>query len=144
MSQKIEISCGEGRNAYQVILIGKTFVFSEEMDKHPDVIDKEGEARVAAILAAGGVLNVARRRKGKRTDGEKGEPALLTFDSNGNLICVEHHADGKPVSAERYKDGKKVAAPDDGLMDRFKKSLHSVKSRKEQIVKAVKASFIMD
>ncbi|MFH1158814.1 MAG: hypothetical protein V1721_08080 [Pseudomonadota bacterium] len=50
----------------------------------------EGEAYVAAILAAGGVLKIERRKYGMLHNGPNGEPSVQNFSSkNGKLIRVE-------------------------------------------------------
>ena len=56
------IVCRQGDKAYDVVLTGKKLSIFTDTIKKPDVKKKKGEARVDAILAAGGVSKIERRK----------------------------------------------------------------------------------
>ena len=91
MPQEKEIVCGKEQDTYRVTITGKNLNFSEYVNKNVVFKDMKGKELVTAILAAGGVLKIERRKNGKLTDGPNGEPAVQKFNSmNGRLWREEH------------------------------------------------------
>lgn len=113
------IVCEQGDEAYDVTLTGKKLSIFTDTIENPDVKNKKGEARVDAILAAGGVSEIERRRNGELTDGENGKASVQQFYDDGTLASTKNHNSdtGEDVvriftkksvlkRVERYKNGK--------------------------------------
>jgi hypothetical protein len=127
VTEKVEIECGEGDAAYKVRLTAKSLDVFVKASGEPAVRRKEGEALVAALLAAaqGGISRLERFNKcDQRNDGPQGQPAVQGFNDSGALrFTVRHNyglfndgPNGEPaeqwfddngglVYAQRYKDG---------------------------------------
>jgi len=92
MLQRIEITCGDGPHAYQVTLTGENL---RSVFENACLQDKEGEARVRAIVELGGVSKIERRKEGRYNDGPQNEPALLVFNDNGTPRAIRHFKNGE-------------------------------------------------
>jgi len=133
MMMQIEIPCGKGEDAYIATIIGKELrgVFANAGGSFPTLKGKEGEARVAAILALGGVYMIMRRKNGRFNDGLQGEAALVTYNANGAphairrfkngklndgakgelaVLQFDHHDGSKLVYAASFEEGKRIKA----------------------------------
>ncbi len=65
---------------------------------HPSLSGKNGEELVSGILALSshmeaGIYKLERFKNGARSDGPKGEPALIEFGDKG--MTINHYKDGK-------------------------------------------------
>src|SRR5437879_2504546 len=92
MPRIAKINCGEGENTYQVTVTGKDPLTFNEAAIPADV---KGEERVAALLAAGGVISIERRKNGKLNDGANGEAAWSTYNHSDILVTSKHYEDGE-------------------------------------------------
>jgi hypothetical protein len=95
MMQQIDIICGKGEDAYRVSIIGENLrcAFANAC-ADTCAKDKSGEERVSALVALGGVSALVRRKDGEFKDGPQGEPALVTFNTNGTVHAVRHFKNG--------------------------------------------------
>lgn len=129
MPQQITVSYQKGDDAYEVVLTGEALkgVF-KNASGHPSLAGKEGEERVRAILALGGISSVERYKNGLRNDGPGGEPGIQDFMSNGNLLRsvryrddrINNSADGQPAILKFNENGTLLAVRyivDDELND---------------------------
>src|ERR1700722_11059546 len=92
MMQQVEITCGEGQDAYLVTITGRNL---RSVFKNASLKGKKGEERVSAIVVLGGIKKIERRKDGIRNDGPQGEPALLVFNTNGTLRAIRHFKEGE-------------------------------------------------
>jgi len=91
MTVQVIINCGK---AYHVTLTAKDLRVFEKAKADPSTKNKKGEELVAAIVALGGVVKIARHKNGLRHDGPHGEPALVMFNDNGTPRAIRHFTHG--------------------------------------------------
>jgi hypothetical protein len=96
-NKRIIVECGEGPDTYHAVIFAKASNAFNDASLHPDI---KGEDRVKAILAAGGVSSIERRKGGQHgydgyiNDGEHGEPALERFHEDGQPWRIKYAEGG--------------------------------------------------
>lgn len=102
--QTVEITVPDGSGSYVVAMTVKDARFFEYAAGKPDIVSKDGEELVYALMDAsqGDITSIERRKRGHMNDGVNGEAAQVLY-----------HPDGKIRLARRFKHGKL----DDGATD---------------------------
>ncbi|MCE9507960.1 MAG: hypothetical protein K8R48_06580 [Alphaproteobacteria bacterium] len=113
--------------AFKVVLTATSADVFMQAAQQQDIIIKEGEALIAALLAhaKGAISSVERFKNGRFNDGLNGEPAIQKFDSMLKLTYIRRYTDGKlndglngEPAIQDFSDGRMTIAVSykDGLM----------------------------
>ena len=123
-----EIEYKIGADVFKVVLASRTRDIFVKAAQQQDIVVKEGEELIAALLAyaKGAICSVHRYKNGQRHDSAGGEPAIKTFGDDGVPVYLRFYRDGKlndGVNGEpaiqdflggklfhayRYNDGKQI------------------------------------
>jgi hypothetical protein len=112
---QVEIEYNEGKGAFKVVLTASSLEVFTQAAQQQDILLKEGEDLVAALLAhaKGAISSVERYKNGQRNDGVNGEPAIQKFHDNLKLVYVRLYQDGKlndgvngEPAIQDYSDGR--------------------------------------
>lgn len=90
-----DVACGEAPNDYTVHLTAQSLQIFKSASEDPSISKKKGENFVSAIIKAGGILKVERRKGSWLCDGMNDEPAVQVFSPEGALVCSMHYKDNK-------------------------------------------------
>jgi hypothetical protein len=111
--------------AFKVVLTAASVSVFMQAAQQQDIIIKEGEELIAALLAyaKGSITSIERTKDGRLNDGINGEPAIQKFDSTLKTVylrrykdgrlndgingepAIQDYSDGRPTVAMSYKDG---------------------------------------
>jgi hypothetical protein len=124
---QVEIEYKSGSDLFKVVLSAPALEAFTQAAQQPDILNKEGEELVAAIVAQAKntVSSVERYKNGQRNNGANGEPAIQTFNDVLKLTYIRLYQDGKLTDGangepaiQDYSDGRLsfAASYKDGLM----------------------------
>jgi hypothetical protein len=111
----IEITCGKGETAYQVILSADDIGFFEKVLSSDEAKNKTGEALILEFIAQseGHLKNIRRLKNGVYNDAPTGEPACHDFYEGGKVVHIHYCKDGSWHSpselipaVQHFTDGK--------------------------------------
>jgi hypothetical protein len=124
---QVAIEYKSGSDLFKVILTAASLEAFTQAAQQPDILNKEGEELVAAILAQvkGAISRAERYKNGQANNGVNGEPAIQTFNDVLKLTYVRLYQDGKlndgphgEPAIQDYSEGRLsfAASYKDGLM----------------------------
>lgn len=139
--------------AFKVVLTATSADVFMQAAQQPDIIIKEGEALIAALLAhaKGAISSVERTKDGKLNDGINGEPAIQKFDNTLKTVYLRRYTDGKlndgingEPAIQDFSDGRPTVAMSykEGLM--LKSFSAEEKAKCQETVDKNKAKAFLD